>query len=323
MQANYIPDGIASGKINGFYFFASDITERKHSEERLRHQAQELARSNAELEQFAHIASHDLQEPLRKVQTFSDRLRTCCATKLDGQELEYLERMHKATNRMQTLIRDLLTFSRVGTKTNPFQQVQLSMLVNEVLSDLETLAINTRATVHCHDLPVIEADPTQMRQLFQNLIVNALKFHKPDTPPLIHIEASLDSQLTTLNHVPTWTIAIRDNGIGFEQQYADRIFGVFQRLHGRDKYEGTGIGLSICKKVMERHHGRISATSSPGQGATFTLSLPAKQPSRSFHPPQSIDPNPTSITQSLSNPRNTSTVWIDPTYCHDTVPLKP
>ena len=277
VQATLIPDTTERGNINGFYFFASDITQRKHDEERLRNQAQELARSNAELEQFAHIASHDLQEPLRKVQAFSDRLRARCATKLDPQELEYLDRMHKATNRMQTLILDLLTFSQVGTNTKPFQRVDLSLLVKEVLSDLETLVVRVNATVHCHDLPVIEADPTHMRQLFQNLLGNALKFHKPDIPPIIHIEASLISPLAPPAQDPMWTITIRDNGIGFEQQYADRIFGVFQRLHGKDEYEGTGIGLSICKKVMERHHGSISVTSSPGQGTIFCLTFPVTQ----------------------------------------------
>lgn len=278
VQANYIPEAMGAGKINGFYFFASNITQRKQIEERLRQQAQELARSNAELEQFAHIASHDLQEPLRKVQAFSDRLRTRCTAKLDAQELEYLERMHNATGRMQTLIRDLLTFSRVGSNTKPFQPIDLSVLVKEVLSDLETLVIHFNASVYYPDLPVIEADYTQMRQLFQNLIGNALKFHKPETSPIIHIEASLNHSPASSSQVPLWTITIRDNGIGFEQRYADRIFGLFQRLHGRNEYEGTGIGLSICQKVMDRHHGNISVSSVPGQGTSFFLTLPASQP---------------------------------------------
>ena len=285
VQATLIPDDIHThGKASGFYFFASDITERKHNEEHLRQQAQELARSNAELEEFAHIASHDLQEPLRKVQTFSDRLRTRCASKLAPQELEYLERMHSATKRMQTLIRDLLTFSRVGKKGMPPQPVPLSPLIQEVLGDLETLINTTKASIHCQNLPIVEADPTHMRQLFQNLIGNALKFHQPDVPPIIHIEAYLDAQPMALTPIPSWVITVRDNGIGFEQQYADRIFGVFQRLHGRDQYEGTGIGLSICKKVIERYGGHITVESSPGTGTTFTLVFPTRKSQHRIHP---------------------------------------
>jgi len=322
VQANCIPDETDStGKISGYYFFASDITDRKHNEEHLRLQAQELARSNAELEEFAHIASHDLQEPLRKVQTFSDRLRTRCSEKLDGQELQYLERMHNATHRMQTLIRDLLTFSRVGKKTIPFQPVHLSLVVKDVLSDLETLITKTQATIHSQNLPVIEADPTHMRQLFQNLIGNAIKFHKPDIPPVIHIESFLDSSVSTSKSLPTWVITIRDNGIGFEQQYADRIFGVFQRLHGKDQYEGTGIGLSICKKVIERHQGRISVSSSPGQGTTFTLSLPAKELSGAPHDHPCTDEALLNPADPFPRPLPSHPLVNDPSIALKTIPL--
>jgi PAS domain S-box-containing protein len=284
-QATYVPDRGEDQDIRGFFSLLSDITHRKLSEERMRLQTQELARSNAELEQFAHIASHDLQEPLRKVQTFSDRLRSRCTPLLGQQELEYLDRMHKATNRMQTLIRDLLAFSRVGTKKNPFQPLPLNEVVTEVLNDLETLIARVGATVECTPLPTIDGDPTQIRQLFQNLIGNALKFHKVDTPPHVHVFAQATKPTDDIppSNSPHWHIGVRDNGIGFEQQYADRIFGVFQRLHGRDEYEGTGIGLSICKKVVERHGGTISVTSIPGEGTTFWISLPLEQP-------QSTDP---------------------------------
>ncbi|MDT7043640.1 ATP-binding protein [Candidatus Nitronereus thalassa] len=280
LQVTYVPDRGEDQEIRGFFSLINDITHRKLSEERLRLQTQELARSNAELEQFAHIASHDLQEPLRKVQTFSDRLRSRCAPLLGKQELEYLDRMHKATNRMQTLIRDLLAFSRVGTKKNPFQPIALNEVVTEVLNDLETLISRVGATVECTPLPTVDADPTQIRQLFQNLIGNALKFHKVETPPHVQVFAQTIKPIEDMisPDAPHCYIGVRDNGIGFEQQYADRIFGVFQRLHGRDEYEGTGIGLSICKKVVERHGGAISVTSSPGEGTTFWISLPLEQP---------------------------------------------
>ena len=295
LSATYVPDIAEDGSMKGFYSLDTDVTHRKSTEERLKLQTQELARSNAELEQFAHIASHDLQEPLRKVQTFSDRLRTRCASLLGKQELEYLDRMHKATNRMQTLIRDLLAFSRVGTKKKPFEPIALNHIVAEVLNDLETLIARVGATVDCAPLPRIDADPTQIRQLFQNLLGNAVKFHKSDIPPHIRIFTQKTPPLAEFPSPPPayCYIGVQDNGIGFEQQYADRIFGVFQRLHGRDEFEGTGIGLSICRKVVERHNGVISVTSVPGEGSTFWIALPLHQlppvekgsPSKSQSPP--------------------------------------
>ncbi len=275
LQATYVPDLGEEQDIRGFYSLISDITHRKFTEERLRLQTQELARSNAELEQFAHIASHDLQEPLRKVQAFSDRLRSRAADRLGPHELEYLDRMHKATNRMQTLIQDLLAFSRVGTKPQVFQAVDLQKILSEVLNDLETLIVRTGACIQYDRLPTIEADPTQIRQLFQNLIGNALKFHPADSPP--HVRILTEEETLLSEGSQACRIGVQDNGIGFDQQYADRIFGVFQRLHGRDEYEGTGIGLSICKKVVERHGGTISAIGRPDKGATFWITLPITQ----------------------------------------------
>lgn len=279
LNGTYVPDIGEDQSVKGFYALVGDITQRKFAEERLKFQTQELARSNAELEQFAHIASHDLQEPLRKVQTFSDRLRSRCASLLGPQELDYLDRMHKATNRMQTLIQDLLAFSRVGTKKNPFQPIALNKIVAEVLNDLETLISRVGATVECSPLPTIEADPTQIRQLFQNLIGNALKFQKSDSPPHVSIFTPATNPIENLPSTdkPHCSIGIQDNGIGFEPQFTERIFGVFQRLHGRDEFEGTGIGLSICKKVVERHGGTITATSTPGEGSTFWITLPLAQ----------------------------------------------
>lgn len=294
LQATYVPDFDEDQRIKGFFSLVSDISQGKITENRLRNQTEELARSNGELEQFAHIASHDLQEPLRKVQAFSDRLRTRAANLLGPQELEYLDRMHNATNRMQTLIQDLLAFSRVGTKPQPLQNVNLENIVAEVLIDLETLTTRVGASIQCDQLPIIEGDPTQIRQLFQNLIGNALKFHKIDSPP--HVRIFCEEQPPMANPstdtIPVCRIGVQDNGIGFEQQYANRIFGVFQRLHGRDEYEGTGIGLSICKKVVERHGGTITVTSSLGMGTTFHIELPVRQTGNSGKKSKSFSSTP-------------------------------
>ncbi|MBD2306069.1 response regulator [Chroococcidiopsis sp. FACHB-1243] len=243
--------------------------------------AQELARSNAELQQFASVASHDLQEPLRKIQAFGNRLKASCGDVLNEQGLDSLERMQNAAGRMQTLIDDLLMLSRVTTKAQPFVTVDLNRVVKEVLSDLEVRIQQTGGKVEVSSLPKIDADPVQMQQLLQNLLSNALKFHKQDTPPVV----KLFSQLFDSQHQPvtdgaiatSCQIMVEDNGIGFEQKYLDRIFNVFQRLHSRSQYEGTGIGLAICRKIVERHQGSITAQSSPGQGAKFTIALPMKQ----------------------------------------------
>jgi len=279
LNTTYVPDISEDQRIKGFYSLIHDMTHRKHTEERLRLQTQALARSNAELEQFAHIVSHDLQEPLRKIQTYSDRLRARCASLLGQQELEYVERMHKTTTRMQGLIGDLLTVSRLDSEKKPFQSIDLNQIVAEVVNDLETAISRLKATVDYSSLPRIDADPTQIHQLFQNLIGNALKFHKPNTTPHVRIFAQPDKPVVHFPSSPSLFcyIGVQDNGIGFDQQYADRIFGVFQRLHARDEYEGTGIGLSICRKVIERHHGGLAVNSIPGEGSTFWLALPFHQ----------------------------------------------
>ena len=264
--------------------------EKKKSEELqkikkiLEKHINELARSNKELEEFAYIASHDLQEPLRKVKTFGGRLIQKYGEVLGDQGQDYLRRMESATNRMQTLITDLLTYSRVTSKAKPFVSVDLNEIVGDVLSDLEIKIKEVNAQIHVDHLPAIEGDPVQMRQLFQNLIGNALKFSKPEVPPVIEIRNVLgsfqgkdpgeESLINEYIHV----IKVADNGIGFEEKYKERIFSVFQRLHGRNEYEGTGIGLAVCRKLVERHGGDIKAKSIPGKGSTFIVRLPIVQP---------------------------------------------
>ncbi|MBE9216034.1 PAS domain-containing protein [Plectonema cf. radiosum LEGE 06105] len=237
-------------------------------------QREELTRSNEELQQFAFIASHDLQEPLRKIIAFGDRLKATCENALTDKGYDYLQRMQNAAQRMQALIEDILTLSRVTTKGQPFVQVNLAQITHEVLSDLEIVIAQTKARIEIGELPTIEADPLQMRQLLQNLIGNALKFHRETEPPLVKIYSRI---LTNQQLISDYCeIFIEDNGIGFDEKYLDRIFNVFQRLHGRTEYEGTGIGLAICRKIVERHQGTITANSEPGKGASFIIRLKVK-----------------------------------------------
>lgn len=259
----------------------SDISDRKRAEEVLARQAQELARSNAELEQFAYVASHDLQEPLRKIQAFGDRLVENTRNSLSERALDYLNRMQDAAGRMKVLINDLLTFSRVTSRGQPFVQVDLNKVVQEVLSDLEAWVDQNGARVEVSNLQLIDADPTQMRQLFQNLISNGIKFHRKDVYPMVKVDCKLlKSNELGANGMAQGgefcRLTVEDNGIGFDEKYLDRIFTVFQRLHGRGEYGGTGIGLAICQKVVQRHGGSITATSTPGQGSTFVVTLPVK-----------------------------------------------
>jgi len=261
---------------------ARDITERKQAEEQLKQFAAKLEKSNDELEGFAYIASHDLQEPLRKIQAFGDRLRSKCGYTLNSEAIDYLDRMEAAARRMQTLITDLLKLSRVTTRARPFVRVDLAQIVKEVVSDLELQIEQTGGTVKTGYLPSIEADPTQLRQLFQNLIGNALKFHRPGDPPVVEIEDDLLSEHETRSNghrQPSefCRIVVQDNGIGFDPKHIHRIFAPFQRLHGRGEYDGTGIGLTVCQKIAERHKGTIAVESSPGDGARFVISLPMRQ----------------------------------------------
>lgn len=261
-------------RVIGRVVLFKNISERKQSAQALEHKAEELARSNAELEQFAFVASHDLQEPLRKIRAFGDRLKMKCATILPVESADYLDRMQNAAARMQTLINDLLTFSRVISRTEPFVAVDLAQVTREVLSDLEVRIEKTGATVEVTDLPKIDADPMQMRQLLQNLIGNALKFHLPGAKPVVKVRAEILTNEAA--EVPTCQLTVQDNGIGFDEKYLDKIFAVFQRLHGRQEYEGTGIGLAVCRRIVDRHKGSITARSKPGKGATFTVLLPVR-----------------------------------------------
>lgn len=253
----------------GAVVIARDIRARKRAEEELRSALRRLEQSNRELEDFAYVASHDLQEPLRKIQAFGDLLRSKHADALPEQAGDYIERMQSAARRMQVLINDLLSFSRVTTKAQPFARVDLRATAAEVIKDLEMRLQDSGGRIELGPMPVLEADPLQMRQLIQNLAANALKFHRPGVPPVVEISAEIEAGRCQ--------IVVSDNGIGFEEKYAERIFTLFERLHGRTKYEGTGIGLAICRKIAERHGGEIRAHGRPGEGATFVVTLPVRQ----------------------------------------------
>jgi PAS domain S-box-containing protein len=281
----YIQDRLLvddQGRTVGIRSTVQDITERKKAEEKLVTFATRLEQSNRELQDFASVASHDLQEPLRKIQAFGDRLKTKCSESLSDVGRDYVERMQNAAQRMQTLINDLLTFSRVSSKAQCFKPIDLTKVAHEVISDLETSIEQSRGRVEVGDLPTIDADPLQIRQLLQNLIGNALKFHREEELPVVKIYGRLLSEreqhLAEKNLTGEFCeLRVEDNGIGFDEKYLGHIFTVFQRLHGRDTYEGTGVGLAVCRKIAERHGGIITAKSTPGQGSTFIVTLLVKQ----------------------------------------------
>jgi PAS domain S-box-containing protein len=276
-----VPLHDVEGRCIGLVGVSSDISIRKEAEERLRLAAEQLRRSNLELQEFASVASHDLQEPLRKIQAFGDRLKVKCAPALGENGRDYLERMQDAARRMQILLHDLLTLSRVTSKAQPFERLDLRKVVEDVVSDLEVRIEQTGAQVEVGRMPTIDADAGQMRQLLQNLISNALKFQAAGTKPEVIISGKvLDNAESLPGSMPgeeICQIMVRDNGIGFDERYLDRIFQVFQRLHSRSDYEGTGIGLAVCRKIADRHGGTISAKSAEGEGATFIVTLPVKQ----------------------------------------------
>jgi signal transduction histidine kinase len=257
-----------------------EVLVRTQAEKAIEKYAAKLEVSNRELQDFAFVASHDLQEPLRKIQAFGDQLKSDHAGSLDAEGLDYLDRMQKAAVRMQALIQSLLNYSRVTTKAQPFSQIDLAAVAREAVGDLEASIKETGGRVEIGDLAGIDADSTQMRQLFQNLIGNALKFHGDDKPIVkVYGETVQNPGLKRItSRDGTYRIFVEDNGIGFDEKYLDRIFTPFQRLHGRGTYEGTGIGLAICRKIVERHGGTITAKSIAGKGSTFIVTLPAKQP---------------------------------------------
>ena len=288
LQMTKVPLRGTDGQIIGLVGISADINDRKAAEEQLRLFAAQLERSNAELQNFASVASHDLQEPLRKIQAFSDRLRVKCGPALSAQGLDYLDRMQSAAQRMQVLIQDLLKLSRVTSRAQPFEECDLDEIVRAVISDLEITIEQKQAEIEIHDLPTIQADPLQMRQLFQNLISNALKFQRSGDLPRVIVEGRLFQMKERKTPgeptgEQTCKIVVRDNGIGFDPKFAEQIFVVFQRLHNRTEYEGTGIGLAICRKITDRHGGTIVAKSAEGQGAAFIVTLPVAQISPQAH----------------------------------------
>lgn len=254
---------------------ALKVDERTHE---LRLYSEELSRSNRELEDFAFVASHDLQEPLRKIQAFGDRLEASFSQELGDKGLDYLKRMRNAAQRMSLLINDLLDFSRINTRGRDFTTTNLTDIVAGALDDLEIAIQESGAQIQVGNLPEIQADSSQLNQLFLNLLSNSLKFRRTDRTPVITISAAahLPNIMQQAICADWYVITLTDNGIGFALEYAEKIFTPFQRLHGRSEYKGTGIGLAVCRRIVERHRGLIYAAGEPGVGATFTIILPAE-----------------------------------------------
>ena len=272
----------ADGKPIKIVGITRDITRLKDYEKNLQQKIEELNRSNKELEEFAYIASHDLQEPLRKITAFSERLQERAASDLSQDAQIYLQRILAATQNMRMLIDNLLDFSRTSRHNDTLEKVDLNAVLKEVMTDLELKIEETGAVIRHSPLPSITSYHSQMKQLFSNLLTNAIKFRKPGQPPVIDISSKLASEQERSKHLLNgelkyYTIVVQDDGIGFEQEYALKIFQIFQRLHGKAEYPGSGIGLAICKKIVENHHGVIYAESNPGSGAVFSIILPETQ----------------------------------------------
>ena len=257
-----------SGSVVGVFAAARDITDLKKTEQILKLKLEELTRSNQELEQFAYISSHDLQEPLRMIASYLQLLERKYKGKLDVKADKYIHFSVDGATRMQNLIDDLLEFSRVTTQAKEFKPTDLELIYEQVISNLDALIKDNKATITHDSLPIVMVDQTQIAQVFQNLISNALKFHGDDNP-IIKISVKKEEEI--------WLFGVADNGIGLDPKHSDRIFQVFKRLHKRKEYPGTGIGLSICKKIIERHGGRIWVESELGKGATFYFTLPTKE----------------------------------------------
>ncbi len=261
-----IPIQDQKGAIIEWFGAASDITGRKRAEKEREELIRELERSNRELQQFAYVSSHDLQEPLRTVTVYAQLLQKRYQGKLDEKGDKYLTYMFDAANRMSSLITDLLAFSRVGSSAEPFQPVEMESVLKDALTNLK-VAIEGSGVEITHDpLPQVEGDRGQLTQLLQNLIANGLKYQKKDTAPRVSVSVERQHD--------EWVFGVHDNGIGIDPQFYDRIFIIFQRLHKREEFSGTGMGLAICRKIVERHGGRIWVESSPGEGSSFYFSLP-------------------------------------------------
>ena len=293
----------------------SEIQERILSEQKVNLLNQQLMENilqlkatNEELDRFAYVASHDLQEPLRKIMIFGDRLANKYNELLGDDAKEYLERMRKASERMQLLINNILDFSKFSAASQSFEQTDLNRLVEEVLSDLEIEIERKKAVIHIEELPSLCVIPGQFRQLIQNLLSNSLKFSKKDLPPQINLYAQTvkgEELAGTVGINPNekyCRIYVEDNGIGFDEEYAEKIFVIFQRLHSNHLFEGTGIGLSICKKIVEKHNGVISATSIPEKGSVFTILLPYAQPATNgSSPSNNVSAIPSSLLMKDTN----------------------
>lgn len=249
-----------------------DITRQKQVEQELRYKSEALEAANTELQKFASVASHDLQEPLRKITTFGALLSKDCGPLLGERGQKYLGKITASAFRMQTLIEEILDFSQLRNHQIVFKKVDLNEVLHRVRSDMEVVIQSANAHITVGPLPIIEGNASQLGQLFQNLLSNALKFHRPGEQPVMEIRG----QILPKENPPSCRITFRDEGIGFDENYLEEIFQLFQRLHGRTDFEGTGIGLAICKRVVENHRGSITALSSPGKGATFIVTLPLK-----------------------------------------------
>ena len=283
-QVSLVPAKDSEG-IFGVLLVSMDIGIFSESEDELRNKLYVLESAKESLEQFAYVASHDLQEPLRKIRAFGDRLSAKYGDQLQGSGQDYIARMQNAAERMQRLIDDLLQYSRVGRIQGEAQEIDLNRLVAEVLENIEASVEKNQAQVSYQDLPTVAGEVWQLRQLFQNLISNAVKFRKQEVAPVIRItsrEIPYDElsrfRKERLLDTTYYEINVTDNGIGFDKKYLDRIFDIFQRLHGRNEYSGTGIGLAISRKIVENHYGAITAHAAPDQGATFSVILPKTQP---------------------------------------------
>ncbi|MGH9388560.1 MAG: sensor histidine kinase, partial [Vicinamibacteria bacterium] len=259
------------GRLCHFIAIKVDMTERKHAEKILRERAEELARSNEDLERYAYVASHDLQEPLRMVSSFVQLLEKKYAEQLDEPAQQYIASAVQGAKRMHRLIKDLLAYSRAGRPGRPFEPVSCQEAVRAALSTLEMAVREGGAEVTVDRLPVVQGDRAQLEQLFQNLIGNAVKFHG-ENPPRVRIAARVDGA--------DWLLSVSDNGIGIEAEYTDKIFAMFRRLHGGSDYPGTGIGLAICKRIVQRHGGRIWVESKPGEGSIFYFTIPRSEAAR-------------------------------------------
>jgi len=243
-----------------------NITEHKTTEEKLKQLAEKLSQSNKELEQFAYVASHDLQEPLRMVASYIQLLQRRYKGKLSGEADEFINYAVDGVIRMKTLINDLLVYSRVNTKESPLEDVDINKVVDQTRTNLHAAIEESGATINSEPLPVVKANNLQINQLFQNLISNAIKFRKPDTAPVVNISAKHAGD--------EWLFTVQDNGIGIDKEFSDKIFVIFQRLHNSSEYPGTGIGLAICKRIVEKLGGHLWVESNPGEGSTFNFTIP-------------------------------------------------